>query len=111
MRDAVKWRDSEDFLKRSVAWSTPDDADGDIFLVPAHGFLVDEEMPPGHGTSHGTPWTYDRQVPALMLGPGVVPTAGSEPLDQRRVAATLAALLGIEPPEHAQVPPLPGITR
>ena len=50
------------------------------------------------GTSHGSPWPYDREVPLVCLGPGF--PAG---VDERRagpvdIVPTLLARLGIEVP-------------
>jgi hypothetical protein len=63
----------------------------------------------GVGTNHGTPWRYDREVPALMYGHGVAKAAASEVLSQSRIAPTLAALLDVPPPAATTEPPLPGV--
>ncbi len=50
------------------------------------------------GTTHGSPWYYDRHVPLLFFGPGITPGrygAWSRPND---IAPTLAKLLGVPPP-------------
>ncbi|MFW5920811.1 MAG: alkaline phosphatase family protein [Polyangiales bacterium] len=106
--DAAALRESDDPVRRLAGFSIPDDAPGDLFVVPARGWVVDEGMPRGYGTSHGTPWEYDREVPVLLWGPGVEPLETDEALEQSRVAATLSALLGIEPPEGAPDEALPG---
>jgi hypothetical protein len=48
-------------------------------------------------------------VPILVMGPGIAHQVGDGSLLQ--VAPTLAALLGIDPPEYAREPTLFGITR
>lgn len=51
------------------------------------------------GTSHGSPWLYDRAVPLVLRGRGVVPgvvRGRAAPVD---LAPTLAGLLGLSPPE------------
>lgn len=93
-------------LEHAAALSTPPDTDGDIFVVPARHFVVDEGMPKGTGTSHGTPWDYDTHVPVLFFGPGVAHQSTDAPLAMARTASTIAALLGIAPPTPAA--PLPG---
>ncbi len=108
VRVALTWRTHEDPLRRAVWLSVPEGAAGDVFVVPAEGYVMDEDMPAGAGTSHGTPWEYDRTVPVLFAGPGVSSVQTTEPLAQDRVAATIAALLGIEPPEAGRRAPLPG---
>jgi hypothetical protein len=65
-------------------------------VVPAPSYVVIEDEPRDRGTSHGSPWQDDREVPVLFYGPGVAAGEMIEgPLAQERVAATLAALLGI----------------
>lgn len=50
------------------------------------------------GTTHGTPWLYDRHVPFILYGSGV--TAGSDdaPASTADVAPTLAERMGIPAP-------------
>ncbi|HJK97146.1 MAG TPA: alkaline phosphatase family protein, partial [Polyangiaceae bacterium LLY-WYZ-14_1] len=77
---------------------------GDLYVVTEPGAFFGLGIG-GVGTSHGTPWRYDRDVPAHVVGPGI--PAGvvlDVPQDARRVAATLAGLLGIESPSPE--PPL-----
>ncbi len=107
-RVAPSWRASDDAVRRAVGLSVPDDASGDVFVVPAEGYVIDEEMPRGYGTSHGTPWAYDRTVPVVFFGPGVAHVETEDSLPQARVASTIAALLGVPPPAAAPREPLPG---
>lgn len=108
-REARTWREDEAPVRRAVGLSVPDDPAGDVFVVPREGFVVDEAMPSGFGTSHGTPWAYDRTVPVIVWGEGVGHVRTDEPLAQERVASTLAALLGVASPERAPREPLPGV--
>jgi hypothetical protein len=62
--------------------------------------------PLGKGTNHGSPYAYDREVMVLAWGKGVPRLRSSEPVDQLRVAATLARLLGISAPAQAVPQPL-----
>lgn len=48
---------------------------------------------------HGSPWDYDRQVPILFWWPGVTPRTLAVPAQTVDIAPTLAALLGISPPD------------
>jgi predicted AlkP superfamily pyrophosphatase or phosphodiesterase len=54
------------------------------------------------GTNHGSPWTYDTQVPLLWAGPGVAPGTYRERAAVADLAPTLSALLGIPPPGRSQ---------
>jgi hypothetical protein len=89
-------------LKLSVA---PDDEAALMFLAkPYHP--LDLRDPPNHGTNHGSPYDYDREVPVLAWGASVPHWRSAEPVDQLRVAATLARLLRIAPPAAAAPGPL-----
>lgn len=108
-RDAEAWRDDADALRRAVGRSVPSGGQGDLFVVSAPLSIYDEEVPVGHGTTHGSPWAYDAEVPVIVAGPGVAHLEVGERQSARRTAATIAALLGVPPPEHARVPPLAGV--
>ncbi len=59
------------------------------------------------GTSHGSPYLYDRAVPLVFYGPGITPgdvRAAAGPVD---IAPTLARLLGIKAPSGLDGSPLP----
>lgn len=109
VREARSFATSPDALRRMISRSVPADieraAGADVFAYPARGSVVDEEMPEGSGTSHGSPWEYDTDVPALVYGPGISAVNHSHtepPAEPARVARTLAALLGVPPPEAAR---------
>lgn len=76
---------------------------GDLYLVSKPGyFFLDKPRP--RGTTHGTPYLYDRAVPLLVRAPGRVPANRivKEPLDFRAFSRTAAALLDIEAPSAAR---------
>lgn len=100
-RDAERLRHSSDRIERMVGESIPRAATyelGDVFVVPAENSLVDERMPRGSGTSHGSPWAYDTDVPVIVAGPGVPHEEIADVQSQRRVASTIAALLRVHSP-------------
>ena len=51
------------------------------------------------GTSHGSPYWYDRHVEMMMLGPGVAPGSSDTPVYTVDFAPTLAALARIRAPD------------
>ncbi len=51
-----------------------------------------------HGTTHGTPYLYDRAVPIVFWGPGVPPGRVSGPAATVDIAPTLAKRLGVSVP-------------
>jgi len=95
-------------LERLVAGSATT-RQGEIVLFTSEGTIIDEKCPRGFGTSHGSPWLYDRTVPVLVGGPGVSHLESRDELPQSAVATTLAALLRVPPPAQAAPKPLPGI--
>ncbi len=59
------------------------------------------------GTGHGSPYTYDTRVPLVIAGPGVRAGRDPRPYPITRLAPTIAALAGFEPPASALEAPLP----
>ncbi len=109
VRAAPAMRASGDPLRVALGLGIPREPPGEVYVVPTEWSVAAEEMPPEAGTSHGSPWTYDREVPVLFSGPGVSPGANDEPaLPEARVATTIARLLGVRSPEHADRTALPG---
>lgn len=90
-----------DPIERAFRLSVAPDNDADLMIYTQPYFPLDLRDPPAQGTNHGTPYDYDRQVPVLAYGAGVPQRRVSEPVDQLRVAATLAHLLGVPPPASA----------
>jgi len=68
---------------------------GDFVVQPAEGCLVS-----GYdtGTSHGTPYDYDRRVPIVFRGPGIEAGPVAGPAATVDMAPTLAELLGVAAP-------------
>jgi hypothetical protein len=77
---------------------------GDLYLVVAPGAFFDPDVVPGFGTSHGSPYLYDRAVPLLVRAPGRVPAGATReaPVSFAAFARTAASLLGIRPPRDAE---------
>jgi len=63
---------------------------GDLVLMPCEKCLITSSA---EGTSHGTPYDYDRRVPMILLGPGI--KRGEDGGECRTVdlAPTLASLM------------------
>jgi hypothetical protein len=80
---------------------------GDAVVVLAEGAVLYAQSTDRRGTTHGTPHRYDTDVPFAAWGAGVTPGRIQDAFDQRRVAPTLAALLGVDAPKAATLPPVP----
>jgi hypothetical protein len=101
-----QWSEDADPLRRGMALSVTPDESADLVFLPAAHYTVDLGNPAGHGTNHGTPYDYDKQVPVLAWGVGVPRLRQAAPVDQLRVAATLSHMLGVPPPARALPQPL-----
>ncbi len=66
---------------------------GDLFLI-----FEPNWMSGTGGTTHFSPYSYDRHVPLLMMGPGITPGRYLGPVMPNDVAPTLATLLDIQTP-------------
>ncbi len=71
---------------------------GDYYVLPRPGSFFDGELVIGKGTSHGTPYTYDRTVSMLVRAPGLIDAGAvlEDPFDFAAYAALEAAFLGLD---------------
>jgi predicted AlkP superfamily pyrophosphatase or phosphodiesterase len=69
---------------------------GDFVVEPAEGCLLSAY---DGGTSHGSPWPYDRRVPLIVRGPGIAPGGVAGPAATVDLGPTLAAWLGVPTPD------------
>jgi hypothetical protein len=95
-----------DPLKRALRASVASDNEADLMFVPRPYHPLEISDLPGRGTNHGSPYDYDRQVPVLAWGRLVPRSRVATPVDQMRVAATIARLLGAPAPGAAPREPL-----
>ena len=77
---------------------------GDLVVQVAEGCLISDY---DSGTTHGTPYLYDRRVPVLFRGPGIVPGRVSGRAATIDIAPTLATRLGVPLPADLDGRPLP----
>jgi predicted AlkP superfamily pyrophosphatase or phosphodiesterase len=84
----------------------PDRA-GEVLLVPAENSFWGKYGEKGEGSTHGSPYQYDKHVPLAFYGAGVKnKQVVKTPVDQADIAPTLAALLGLDPIPDADGKPL-----
>lgn len=93
---------SDDSLPALVCRSVSRDSN-DLYIAVSSGSFFDPRLVHAHGTNHGTPYLYDRIVPAFVRSAkhahaGTTLTTRIGPAD---FTATAAALLGIAPPSGA----------
>lgn len=99
-RLATELRASDDEALRAIGLSITSDPPGDVYVMPSSGSVCDDS-PGTTGTSHGSPFDYDREVPVLVMGSGVSHARVETRVEQARVASTLAHLLGVRAPTSA----------
>lgn len=75
------------------------DRSGDVMLVSKQ-YHVLETWPAG--TSHGTPYAYDSEVPFIVFGKGVKPGMNAAPIRVTDVAPTVATLMEIGNPAQCE---------
>ncbi len=68
------------------------DRGGDLVVQPCRECLFTSRA---EGTSHGTPYDYDRLVPLILMGPGIGPGQTDAACRTVDLAPTLARLLGL----------------
>lgn len=88
-------------LERAVCFANVPGESGDLFIVPRRGWVISEYAT---GTQHDGPNDDNRQVPIIVMAPGIAPQISTG--SQLQVAPTVAALLGISPPAAATEKPL-----
>jgi hypothetical protein len=76
---------------------------GDLLVQLEPACLI---SPFDHGTSHGSPYLYDRAVPILFWGAGIESGRIEGPAATVDIAPTLARHLGLEPPPDLDGRPL-----
>lgn len=92
-------------LEQAICFAIAPGVSGELYLVPARGSSITGYH---EGTHHDAPNEDNRQIPILVMAPGLGPTTVARG-SQLQVAPTVAALLGIAPPSAATAPPLFGL--
>lgn len=104
---AWAWRDvpPEGEHAEAVLQSVDEERSGEVYVMRSADALYDYPGSEGKGTSHGTAFPDDTDVPFLAWGTGVAAGASDQLLDVRQVAPTAARLMGLEPPAGSQGEP------
>jgi hypothetical protein len=80
-----------DPVQRAAALSHYRGRSGDIIIIPKRGWIASSA-----GTTHGTMWDYDQQVPVIFFGGGVTAGQLHDTVTPADIAPTLARITGIE---------------
>ena len=82
-----------DFIARAEVNGYFPRRSGDLFLVFEPNYI-----PGSSGTSHFSPYAYDRHVPVLFMGPGIKVGRYHETVAPNDIAPTLATMLNLQTP-------------
>jgi hypothetical protein len=85
----------DDPIARLYRHALDPERSGDLAIQVEPTCLIDFM---GAGTSHGSPYLYDRAVPLLFHGPGVVPGRIEGPASPVDIAPTIAQHIGLVAP-------------
>ncbi len=86
-------------VERAMCLSAAPGQHGELYIAVAPGSLVTTYAT---GTHHDALSDDNRQVPLLVMAPGVAPRVVGERVESLQVAPTVAALLGVAPPAAAR---------
>jgi predicted AlkP superfamily pyrophosphatase or phosphodiesterase len=92
-RDQLDSGIAGDFVARAEVNGYYPKRSGDIAIV-----LEPNYIPGNHGTSHFSPYAYDRHVPVLFFGAGIKPGQYDNTIQVNDIAPTLATMLDIQTP-------------
>lgn len=79
------------------------DRSGDVLMVMKPYHVLESEKA---GTSHGTPWSYDSEVPLFLYGKGIRPGVYTTPARPIDVAPTVCAVNEMASPTMSEGHPL-----
>jgi len=92
-RDELENGIAGDFIAQAEVNGFNPRRSGDLAIVLEPGYV-----PGTKGTSHFSPYAYDRHVPVLFFGPGIKPGRYNETIHPNDIAPTLATMLDIQTP-------------
>jgi hypothetical protein len=95
-----------DAVGRAVALGFYPPRAADVVALPEPYYMFSAS-----GTTHSMPYVYDTHVPIVFYGAGISPGVYRERVVVTDIAATLAALIGTEPPSGSPGRLLPHIVR
>lgn len=86
-------------LGQALANSYCPERSGDVLMVMKPFHVLEAEK---GGTSHGTPWSYDSDVPIFLFGKGIKPGIYPSKVHPIDVAPTMSALLEMGAPASSE---------
>lgn len=89
---------SDDLLERAVLANFFPSRSGDFIIVPRPYHQFASSAARTSGTTHGSPYWYDRRVPVFLMGQGIKKGQYLAPVTPLDIAPTLAFLCGITLP-------------
>ncbi len=88
-------------IARHIARGYMPDRCGDVLFAMQPGYFEEEYGNQGMGTTHGSPWNYDTQVPVIFFGKGVQRGEVLRRTSITDIAPTISAIVGMALPNAA----------
>ncbi len=82
-------------VRRSYFWGRS----GELYVVPKPGYIFSSET---SGTASGAPYSYDSQVPLMLLGAGISGGKHTESVTPADISATIASALNVAVPSQCE---------
>ena len=86
---------------RHLARGYMPDRCGDVLFAMQPGYFEEEYGNQGMGTTHGSPWNYDTQIPVIFFGKGIKRGEVLRRTSITDIAPTISAILGMALPNAA----------
>lgn len=90
-------------LGKALSNSYHPERSGDVLMILKPFHVLEFEKA---GTSHGTPWSYDSEVPIMLLGKGIKPGVYAHTVRPVDLAPTVSAVLEMGAPASSEGLPL-----
>jgi len=105
-RADIEGSDTSDPVLVLVRHSVDPQRSADLYFVPQSGVIISGYR---YGTTHGSPYDHDRNIPVIFFGAGIGSGTGSRKIRSIDIAPTMASWLGIKAPDgtDGQVVALP----
>ncbi len=98
-------------MTRAILNNHHPERSGDIFVVFAPHWFINDFDGLTVAATHCSPWRYDTFVPLIFVGPGLRPQRIAHEVRTVDVATTLSAVVGAKPPSGASGRVLPEVAR
>ncbi|MEE8104115.1 MAG: alkaline phosphatase family protein [Planctomycetota bacterium] len=94
LKEDLEGSETSDPVLSLLRHSVDPERSADLYFVPHPGVIISGYR---SGTTHGSPYDHDRNIPVIFFGAGIGSGTGSRKIRSIDVAPTMAAWLGVTP--------------